>query len=140
MHPIQTVAGRPVHHAYLGSCTNGRLEDLHIAAALLRTRTVAAHVQLHVYPASDRIAQAAERDGTMDTLRAAGAHIMGASCGPCFGAVGAILEAGQACISSSNRNFRGRMGSEQADVYLASPATVAASAIMGCLTDPRTLS
>ncbi len=140
VHPIQTVAGRPVHHAYLGSCTNGRLEDLHIAAALLRTRTVAAHVQLHVYPASDRIAQAAERDGTMDTLRAAGAHIMGASCGPCFGAVGAILEAGQACISSSNRNFRGRMGSEQADVYLASPATVAASAIMGCLTDPRTLS
>ena len=140
VHPIGAVTGRPVQHAYLGSCTNGRLEDLHIAAELLRTRTVAPHVQLHVYPASDRIAKAAERDGTMNTLRAAGAHIMGASCGPCFGAVGATLEPSQACISSSNRNFRGRMGSDQADVYLASPATVAASAIMGCLTDPRTLS
>jgi 3-isopropylmalate/(R)-2-methylmalate dehydratase large subunit len=131
------VEGTAVQHAYLGSCTNGRLEDLRIAAGVLAGKCVSSEVHLVVYPASSEVAAAAEAEGILTTLRAAGAEVMTASCGPCFGAVGAILEAGQACISSSNRNFRGRMGSDEADVYLASPAVVAASAIQGCISDPR---
>ncbi|RMG17545.1 MAG: homoaconitate hydratase family protein [Planctomycetota bacterium] len=138
--PLSAVAGRPVQHAYLGSCTNGRLEDLRAAAAVLSGRRVAPGVRLVVYPASAEVAAAAEAEGVAETLRAAGAEILTASCGPCFGAVGAVLQAGQACISSSNRNFRGRMGSREAEVYLASPAVVAASAVAGCIADPRRLS
>lgn len=134
---LSEVAGTVVHQAYLGSCTNGRLDDLRIAAEILAGKTIADSVRLTVYPASAEVADAAEAEGISDTLRAAGARIEIASCGPCFGAVGSTLQAGQACISSSNRNFRGRMGDTASEVYLSSPAVVAASAIAGCIADPR---
>lgn len=134
---LSEVAGRRVHQAYLGSCTNGRLEDLEVAAKILAGRQVAAGVKLVVYPASSEVAQEAEARGLLATLREAGGEVMGASCGPCFGAVGATLGPGEVCISSSNRNFCGRMGSKEAEVYLASPAVVAASCVEGAIADPR---
>jgi homoaconitate hydratase family protein len=135
--PLTDSLGTPVHLAYLGSCTNGRLEDFREAARVLNGKQVAKGVRLVVYPASTEVAEAMQSEGVTAILKAAGAEIMGASCGPCFGAVGAILEPGQACISSSNRNFCGRMGSKEASVFLASPATVAASAVHGVIADPR---
>jgi len=134
---LSDVAGTAVHQAYLGSCTNGRLDDLQAAAAILRGRRVAPGVELVVYPASVEVAEAAAADGTLGALEAAGARLMTASCGPCFGAVGATLGPGQVCVSSSNRNFCGRMGAKESSVYLASPAVVAASAVEGRLADPR---
>jgi 3-isopropylmalate/(R)-2-methylmalate dehydratase large subunit len=134
---LSEVRGTPVHQAYLGSCTNGRLEDLAIAARILEGRRVDPRVRLVVYPASSEVRADAEAAGVWATLEAAGAEMMGASCGPCFGAVGATLEAGQVCISSSNRNFCGRMGSKEAEVYLASPAVVAASCVAGAIADPK---
>ena len=135
--PLSAVAGRPVHQAYLGSCTNGRLDDLRIAADILDGRRVKSGLRLVVYPASTEVQKAAIAEGIYAKLEAAGAQLMGASCGPCFGAVGATLGPGEVCISSSNRNFSGRMGSQDSFVYLASPAVVAASCIKGVVTDPR---
>jgi homoaconitate hydratase family protein len=135
--PLSEVQGTPVHLAYLGSCTNGRLEDMREAARILDGRRVAKSVKLVVYPASSEVADAMQAEGVTEILTRAGATVMIASCGPCFGAVGAILEPGQACISSSNRNFCGRMGSKDASVYLSSPAVVAASAVEGRIADPR---
>lgn len=136
--PLTDSLGTPVHLAYLGSCTNGRLEDFREAAKILDGKHVAEGVRLVVYPASTEVADAMRAEGVTAILEAAGAEVMIASCGPCFGAVGAILEPGQACISSSNRNFCGRMGSKDASVFLASPAAVAASALQGVVADPRT--
>lgn len=135
--PISDVEGITVNEAYLGSCTNGRLEDLQVAAYILRGRRVAPSVRLSVYPASVAVMEEALRLGILETLENAGAAIRTASCGPCFGAVGDLLEDGGVCISSSNRNFRGRMGSNEAAIYLASPAVVAASCIQGSIADPR---
>ncbi len=134
---LADLIGTRVQYAYLGSCTNGRLDDLRIAAALLSGHRVAPGVRLVVFPASREVRDAAAAEGVLQTLRDAGAEIMTASCGPCFGAVGSILKPGETCISSSNRNFRGRMGSPDAGVYLASPAVVAASAVRGEISDPR---
>ncbi len=134
---LSAVAGTPVHQGYLGSCTNGRLDDLQVAAAILRGRKVKEGVRLVIYPASSEVAREAEADGTLDALRAAGGEVMTASCGPCFGAVGATLGPGEVCVSSSNRNFCGRMGHRDARVFLASPAVVAASCVEGAVTDPR---
>ncbi|MGE0711250.1 MAG: aconitase/3-isopropylmalate dehydratase large subunit family protein [Planctomycetota bacterium] len=131
------VRGVKVHQAYLGSCTNGRLEDLEVAARILGGRQVKPGVRLVIYPASSEVQREAEAAGVLDALVAAGGELMSASCGPCFGAVGATLQAGEVCISSSNRNFCGRMGSPEAQVYLASPAVVAASCLAGEIADPR---
>lgn len=136
---LTAVLGTPVHQGYLGSCTNGRLDDLQVAAAVLRGRRIAPGVRLVIYPASSEVAAAAEADGTLDVLRAAGGEVMTASCGPCFGAVGATLGPGEVCVSSSNRNFCGRMGHRDSRVYLASPAVVAASCVAGALADPGEL-
>lgn len=135
--PLSEVAGTPVQQGYLGSCTNGRLEDLRVAARILEGRRVAPGVRLVVYPASRAVLEAARAEGVLGALEAAGATIEAAACGPCFGDVGATLEAGQACISSSNRNFQGRMGSKDAFVYLSSPAVVAASCLEARIADPR---
>lgn len=126
-----------IHQALLGSCTNGRLEDLHLAASLIKGKKVHRNVRLLVIPASREIYKLAMADGTLLTLLDAGAVILNPSCGPCFGAHMGLLSNGEKCISSTNRNFKGRMGSDQAEVYLASPATVAASAILGRISDPR---
>lgn len=134
--PVSEAEGTSINMAYLGSCTNGRIEDLQTAAEILKGRKVAEGVRLVVYPASTEVDREARRLGIYDALTGAGAQWMTASCGPCFGDVGATLKDGEVCISSSNRNFCGRMGSKKSFVYLASPATVAASCIGGKIVAP----
>jgi homoaconitate hydratase family protein len=137
VHPVTSVVGRTVDQAFLGSCTNGRVEDLREAARILKGRRVHPDVRLIVTPASRTQMMEAMADGTMQALLEAGAVVGTPGCGPCMGAAGGILAPGERCISSSNRNFKGRMGSSQAEVYLGSPATVAVSAIEGVIADPR---
>ncbi len=135
--PVKEVEGVKVHQAVIGSCTNGRLEDLEEAAKILKGRKVHKEVRLLVIPASWEIYLEALRKGILETLVEAGAVIINPGCGPCLGAHEGVLAAGETAISSTNRNFQGRMGSADSFVYLASPATVAASAIEGVITDPR---
>jgi len=134
---IAAVSGTKVDQIFIGTCNGGRLEDLRAAAEILRGRRVAKGARLIVIPTSSRVAAAAERDGTMEALRESGAICCNANCGPCFGHHQGTLGAGEVCLSTGNRNFLGRMGSNQAFVYLASPYTAAASAVTGVITDPR---
>jgi 3-isopropylmalate/(R)-2-methylmalate dehydratase large subunit len=134
--PLSALGEVPVQQAVLGSCTNGRLEDLEIAARILAGRTVHPRTRLVVVPASQQIYRQAMRLGYLETLVAAGAMIAPPGCGPCVGVHQGILAAGEACVSSTNRNFIGRMGSKDSKVYLASPAVVAASAVAGRLEHP----
>jgi len=135
--PVREVKGIPVHQAILGSCTNGRFEDLQAAAEILKGRRLGPFTRLYVYPASREVYLKAMEKGVLKILSEAGAVICNPSCGPCFGAHTGLLAPGETCISSTNRNFKGRMGSAEAEVYLGSPATVAASALKGVITDPR---
>jgi 3-isopropylmalate/(R)-2-methylmalate dehydratase large subunit len=137
--PVSEVEGLEINQAFIGSCTNGRLEDLRVASQILKKHKVHPNVRLIVIPASQEIYQEALREGIIETLAKAGAYISNASCGPCLGGHLGVLAPFETCISTSNRNFIGRMGSSEASVYLASPATVAASAIAGKITDPRTM-
>ena len=137
--PLSAVGAVPVHQAVVGSCTNGRLEDLEIAARIVSGRTVHPSTRLIVMPASQQIYRDAMRLGYLDTLVAAGAMINPPGCGPCVGVHQGILAAGENCISSTNRNFLGRMGSKDSQVFLASPAVVAASAIAGRIVHPETI-
>jgi 3-isopropylmalate/(R)-2-methylmalate dehydratase large subunit len=134
---ITNVAGMPIDQAYLGSCTGGRLSDLRAAASLVRGRSVAKGVRFLVSPASKSIWEAADADGTLAALAAAGGVILAPTCGVCVGLHSGLLAAGEKCISSSNRNFIGRMGSKDAGVWLGSPLSVAAAAIEGRIADPR---
>jgi homoaconitate hydratase family protein len=134
--PLSELGEVPVQQAVLGSCTNGRLEDLEIAARILAGRKLHPRTRLIVIPASQRIYRDAMRLGYLETLVAAGAMIDPPGCGPCVGVHQGILAAGEACVSSTNRNFIGRMGSKDSKVYLASPAVVAASAVAGRLEHP----
>jgi 3-isopropylmalate/(R)-2-methylmalate dehydratase large subunit len=133
------VIGTKIHQAYLGSCVNGRLEDIAIAARLIEGKKVHPDVRLLVFPASMTIYREALAKGYLNTLLDAGAIVMNPGCGPCLGAHEGTLAPGEACISSSNRNFRGRMGSRDAEIYLGSPATVAAAAVAGEIVDFREL-
>jgi len=135
--PVSEVRGICIDQAFLGSCTNGRLEDLEAAAAVLKGKKTHKDVRFLVYPASRNIYREALKGGHISTLAEAGATIMNPGCGPCFGGHGGVLSAGERCISTTNRNFRGRMGSAEAEVYLASPASVAAAAIAGEIVDHR---
>jgi len=135
--PVSAAGDVKIHQAFIGSCTNGRLEDLHMAAGILAGRKVHPEVRLLVIPASWETYRQAMKDGTLEILIAAGAIIGNASCGPCFGAHMGLLGAEENCIAAINRNFKGRMGSPRAGVFLASPATVAASALEGKIVDPR---
>lgn len=137
--PVSEVEGLPINQAFLGSCTNGRIEDLEEAAAVLAGRRVAPGVRLLVAPASRRVLQEATATGVLATLIEAGATILAPGCGPCFGGHGGLLGPGERCIGTHNRNFTGRMGSAQAEICLGSPATVAASAIAGAIADPRSM-
>jgi len=137
--PISEIDGVEVDQAFIGSCTNGRLEDLRLAAGLLEKRKVKKGVRMLVAPASQEVYLEALREGLIKTFLEAGACVCNPTCGPCLGGHLGLLAPGEACISSSNRNFVGRMGSPEAYVYLASPATVAASAVTGKITDPRML-
>jgi 3-isopropylmalate/(R)-2-methylmalate dehydratase large subunit len=127
----------PVHQAFLGSCTNGRLEDLEKAAAILKGRKVNPRTRLLVLPASREIFLQALKSGILETLMEAGAVIGPPTCGPCGGAHLGLLGPGENAISATNRNFKGRMGSKESFVYLGSAETVAASAIEGKIADPR---
>ncbi len=137
--PVSDVRGIRIDQAFLGSCTNGRLEDIEAAAAVLKGNKIHKDVRFLVYPASRNIFREALKRGYISILAEAGAAIMNPGCGPCLGAHGGVLSAGECCISTTNRNFKGRMGSAEAEVYLASPASVAAAAIAGEIVDFRDL-
>ncbi|MFN0028628.1 MAG: aconitase/3-isopropylmalate dehydratase large subunit family protein [Acidimicrobiales bacterium] len=134
---VSEVAGVAVHQAFIGSCTNARLEDFAVAAAILGGRQVHHRVRLLVTPASRQVFLDAVRAGYVATLVEAGAHLTASGCGACPGGHQGLLGPGEVCISSTNRNFLGRMGSAEASVYLGSPAVVAAAAVAGELVDPR---
>lgn len=136
---LREVAGTPIQQAFLGTCTNGRLEDLAAAAEIIKGKRVAAGTRLLVIPASSEVYVDALKAGHVQTLIEAGAVFGTPGCGPCMGVHMGVLGPGEACISTANRNFKGRMGQPDAEIYLASPAVVAASAIRGVISDPREL-
>ncbi len=136
---VGEVAGTRVDQVVVGTCTNGRVDDLVVAADILRNRRVAPGVRVLVFPASRAVYLEALGIGALATLAGAGCIIMNPGCGPCLGAHEGVLAAGEVCLSTANRNFRGRMGSTEAEIYLCSPATAAASALYGRITDPRTV-
>jgi 3-isopropylmalate/(R)-2-methylmalate dehydratase large subunit len=128
-----------IDQAYLGSCTNGRIEDLRVAAELLKGRKVNPAVRMIVVPASERVFQQAIEEGLITIFLEAGAFVCGPTCGACLGGHMGVLAQGERCISTTNRNFIGRMGHKDSEVYLANPAVVAASALNGRITDPTEL-
>jgi 3-isopropylmalate/(R)-2-methylmalate dehydratase large subunit len=131
--------GVALDQCYIGACTGAKLSDLHMAAEILRGRKVASSTRLLVAPASTRITAQAAADGTLTTLTEAGAIILASGCGACAGLGAGLLAEKEVCLSSTARNFKGRMGAHSALVYLGSPYTVAASAVTGTITDPRDL-
>lgn len=135
--PVKEVEGVEIQQCLLGTCTNGRLSDFRIAAKILKGKKVHPTVRLLVVPASRQIYLDALREGLISIFLEAGGTLLPPGCGPCLGAHQGVLAPGERCLSTSNRNFKGRMGCNEAEIYLASPATVAASALSGAITDPR---
>jgi 3-isopropylmalate/(R)-2-methylmalate dehydratase large subunit len=136
--PVDTFARDiKIDQAYIGACTGAKLSDLHMAASILSGRSVSKETRLLVAPASTKMLDEAARDGSLATLMAAGATILPSGCGACAGYGAGLLAAAETCISTTARNFKGRMGHPESQVYLASPYTVAASAIAGYIADPR---
>lgn len=136
---VTVYAGKRIDQAYIGACTGAKLSDLRMAAEVLKGRKVAKGVRLLVAPASTRMTAQAAAEGTLATLTAAGALLLPSGCGACAGYGAGILADEEVCISTTARNFKGRMGAASSAVYLASPYTVAASAVAGCIADPRDL-
>jgi 3-isopropylmalate/(R)-2-methylmalate dehydratase large subunit len=135
--PIDAVLGKPVHQIVIGSCTNGRLDDIAAAARILRGKKVARSSRMLVFPASSRIFQEALAKGYVADLMQAGAVVMNSGCGPCLGVHEGALGDGEVALSTTNRNFKGRMGNPNSEVYLCSPEVAAASALTGVISDPR---
>ena len=135
--PLGSLAGTRINQAFVGSCAGGRMEDLEAAAAILRGRKVRPGVRFIVSPASQQIYREASASGILDDLTQAGAMVVAASCATCFGGLNGLLADGEVCIANSTENHPGRMGSTEADIYLASAAVVAASAVAGEIADPR---
>src|SRR5881409_383283 len=134
---VSAAIGTAVDIVFLGSCTNGRLVDMQQAASVLRGRRIDPRVRLEVVPASRRQFELAMQDGTMQILSAAGAVIGSSGCGPCLGRTGGVLAGEEVCLSTANRNYRGRMGSPNANIYLGSPFVAAVAALTGVIDDPR---
>lgn len=134
---ISEASGIPVDVVFLGSCTNGRLVDMQQAARVLRGRRISTRVRLEVVPSSRRQFEDAMADGTLGILSAAGAVIGSSGCGPCLGRTGGVLAGQEVCFSTANRNYRGRMGSPDASIYLGSPYVAAVAALTGVIDDPR---
>ncbi len=133
---VDDVEGTPVHEGLIGTCTNGRIEDMRIAARILKGKRIKEGFQLNIVPASKNILLEAIKEGLITSLIEAGANILSPSCGPCLGTGQGIPANGHTVISTANRNFLGRMGNKDASIYLASPATVAHSALNGFITSP----
>jgi 3-isopropylmalate/(R)-2-methylmalate dehydratase large subunit len=138
--PVSAVAGKRVHQIVVGSCTNGRLDDIATAAEILRGKHVHEGTRLLIFPASWRIYSDAMRLGYLSTLVDAGAVVMNPGCGPCLGVHQGALGDGETALATTNRNFKGRMGNPTAEVFLCSTAVAAASAVTGQITDPREVS
>jgi 3-isopropylmalate/(R)-2-methylmalate dehydratase large subunit len=134
IHPVSELEGRPIDQVFLGSCTNGRLEDLRAAAAVLKGKKVAPFVKMIVTPASRKVYKEALDEGILETLADAGCIITHAGCGLCCGRTGGILSDNEVVVATNNRNFLGRMGTSKVQIYLASPATAAACAVAGKIT------
>jgi 3-isopropylmalate dehydratase large subunit len=135
--PLREVAGLPIHQVYIGTCTNARYTDLEVAAEILKDQQVHRFTRVIVTPASNRIYQQALQNGLIEIFMQAGCTVTQPGCGACIGRHGGILAPGERALTTMNRNFIGRMGSPEAEIYLASPATAAASALTGVITDPR---
>jgi 3-isopropylmalate/(R)-2-methylmalate dehydratase large subunit len=135
--PVSEIAGTKINQVFIGSCTNGRLEDLQVAANILKHKKIHPKVRVIITPASPEVYKAANTEGLITTLMDAGAVICNPSCSVCFGGNHGILAPGERSLSTSNRNFKGRQGSTESFVYLSSPATAAASALNGVISDPR---
>lgn len=138
--PVSQLGRQKVDQAFIGSCANGQLEDLEVAANVLRGNTVAPAVRLLVTPASQAVYRDAMRLGYLQDIVDAGGVVTNSTCGACFGYHMGVVGAGEVCITASTRNFTGRMGSTEAEIFMASPATVAASAVAGYITDARSVS
>ncbi len=136
--PIEEVAGRKINQVVIGSCTNGRLDDLAIAAKIMKGRKVAPQTRMLIFPASAKVYRQALGKGYVRVFMEAGAVVMNSGCGPCLGVHEGALGDGEVALSTTNRNFKGRMGNPNSEVYLCSPAVAAASALTGVITDPRT--
>ena len=134
---VSELEGTEIDQVFIGSCTNGRLEDLRAAAEVLKGKKVADYVKLIVTPASRKIYRQAIAEGIMDTLAEAGAMITHPGCGLCCGRAGGILTDGERVVATNNRNFLGRMGTSKVEIYLASPKTAAACAIAGKIVNPE---
>jgi 3-isopropylmalate/(R)-2-methylmalate dehydratase large subunit len=134
---VEKMAGLKVDQVFIGTCTNGRYEDLEVAASILAGKHVSNHVRLIVAPASKETYLRALTSGIIEKLVKAGATLLSPSCGPCVGTCNGVPSDGEIVLSTANRNFKGRMGNTKADIYLASPATAAYSALKGCIADPR---
>lgn len=139
VHPLTEVEAVKIDQGVIGTCTGGRVEDIKIAAHILNSKKIPEYVRLIIIPASEQVMRECLDKGYIQTLMDAGATITSPGCGPCLGAHEGVIAPGEVCITASNRNFPGRMGSTQAQLYLASPATVAASVLNGRITDPRTV-
>jgi 3-isopropylmalate/(R)-2-methylmalate dehydratase large subunit len=135
--PVNDVEGRKIHQVVIGSCTNGRLDDLEVAAKIVKGRKVARDTRMLVFPASGRVYRQALGRGYLGTFMEAGAVVMNPGCGPCLGVHEGALGDGETALSTTNRNFKGRMGNPKSEVYLCSPAVAAASALEGVICDPR---
>jgi 3-isopropylmalate/(R)-2-methylmalate dehydratase large subunit len=136
VHDVSKFIGTKINYAFIGTCTNGRLDDLQIAAKILKGKHIASGVRMVIAPASRKVLLDALSDGTIQTLVEAGATIVNSGCGPCVGSHEGVPGDGEVVISAANRNFKGRMGNPNAEIYLGSPATVAASALEGVIVVP----